>query len=641
MKVAYKHLINFIPSKPSIEDISNKFFQLGHEHEVNAGIFDMEITPNRGDCLSINGLLRDLAVFYDVVMSNEIYTAEIKSSKNIDFINKAPKACSHISFLKIDIEENIRPYNGVLRDYFNELDVNKNNFFTDISNYISYEMGQPTHCYDAKKINDVISLEMIEGEYEFEPLMGKKILLTDENLVFLHGDNNTVVNLAGIMGGINSCCSKNTKSVLIECAYFNPEAIIGKTVKYDINSDAAHKFERGADPLCHEKVLRRFIKIVENHAHIKNIEILQRNYIEYNAKEIEFNEKQLNRILGTSIGKKEFEEYLLRLGFSISGDLITPPSYRADIKTANDIAEEIARVVGYNSIAAMPFEINKIINIDKDFKHLEQNIKNLLIKHGFYEVINNPFVKSKAPHAIKVDNPLDSNRKYLRTNLKNSLIDNLLYNERRQQDSVKLFEISDIYYTADEIKNNKILGIICSGRVGKNYNDFSKKIDESYLSNILKILSSKAVNPVHISRENLDSKLKNKIIYLEIELNDFKDDLEYESSAPKKLTYDNFIKYNPISSYPSSSRDISFSIKDVDKYYDLQDSVLNYENHLIKEIFVFDFFKNEKNNEIKLGVRFVFESKVSTITENEINNIMDNIIKSSLLIDSVSIPGLS
>ena len=100
MKVAYKHLINFIPSKPSIEDISNKFFQLGHEHEVNAGIFDMEITPNRGDCLSINGLLRDLAVFYDVVMSNEIYTAEIKSSKNIDFINKAPKACSHISFLK-------------------------------------------------------------------------------------------------------------------------------------------------------------------------------------------------------------------------------------------------------------------------------------------------------------------------------------------------------------------------------------------------------------------------------------------------------------------------------------------------------------------------------------------------------------
>ena len=139
--------------------------------------------------------------------------------------------------------------------------------------------------------------------------------MTDENLVFLHGDNNTVVNLAGIMGGINSCCSKNTKSVLIECAYFNPEAIIGKTVKYDINSDAAHKFERGADPLCHEKVLRRFIKIVENHAHIKNIEILQRNYIEYNAKEIEFNEKQLNRILGTSIGKKEFEEYLFKTGF--------------------------------------------------------------------------------------------------------------------------------------------------------------------------------------------------------------------------------------------------------------------------------------------------------------------------------------
>jgi len=640
MKVAYKHLIDFIPSKPSIEDISDKFYQLGHEHEIDEGIFDMELTPNRGDCLSINGLLRDLKVFYKVYPSNEIYADDIKQFK-IDFINKVPKICPHISFLKIDIDEDIKPYKGQLNDYFNDLNINKNNFFTDISNYISYEMGQPTHCYDAEKINDVISLEVISGEYEFETLVGKKIELIDENLVFLQGSN-SIINLAGVMGGIDTSCSQNTKSVIIECAYFNPEVIIGKSVKYDIHSDAAHKFERGVDPLCHDKVLRRFIKIVENHANIKNIEIFTKNYIQYNPSKIAFNPKKLNEILGTNINKKELGEYLLKLGFSIIDDQIIPPSFRGDIKTSNDIAEEIARVVGYNNIQAIPFKIGERINSDKDHVSIEQNLKDLLIEHGFFEVINNPFEKNETEHSIKLDNPLDSNRKFMRTNLKNSLIENLLYNERRQQDSVKLFEISDVYQSTKGIKYERAIGIICSGRVEKNYINFSKKIDSEYLVSIFRNLSYKInVSPEIILRNNLDSKLKNQIIYLEIKLNDLKDhDVEYDKSYSKKLTYDNFIKYQPISNFPSSSRDLSFSIREIKSYYDLQDYILNYHNSLIKEIFVFDFFVNKKNNEIKLGVRFIFQSKNSTITESEVNNLMKKIIKTSLSIDSVSIPGL-
>ena len=640
MKVAYKHLINFIPSKPSIDDISNKFFQLGHEHEIHEGIFDMEITPNRGDCLSINGLLRDLAVFYEIVPSCEIYKGEIKPYA-IDFINKAPKACPSIAFLKIDIEGDIKPYEGLLKEYFDDLNINKNNFFTDISNYISYEMGQPTHCYDAEKITDDISLEIIKGDYDFVPLVGKKIKLIDENLVFLQGKN-TIINLAGVMGGINTSCSSNTKSVIIECAYFNHEEILGKSVKYDINSDAAYKFERGVDPLCHEKVLRRFIKIVENHTNIKNIEIFNKGYSEIVSNPITFNEKQLNKILGTYIDKKEIESYLLRLGFKIADNKIIAPSFRGDIKTVNDISEEIARVVGYDNIQSSPLKIYGSKNDNKDSRLLEQNIKFFLKEHGFFEVINNPFVKNKTADSIKVDNPLDSNRGYLRTNLEQSLIDNLIYNEKRQQDSVKLFEISDIYFSKNEVKNKKILGLICSGRVGKNYIDFSKKIDESYLINIFKNLSYELkISPVLISREGLDSKLKNQIVYLEIELDKFKGyGIENNYSISKKLSRYDFIKYQPISNFPSSSRDLSFSIKDLEGYNDLQQYIFNYKNKFIKEIFIFDFFNNIKNNEIKLGIRFVFQSKESTITEKQVNKIMQDIIEHSSSIDGVIIPGL-
>ena len=642
MKVAYKHLINHIPSKPSINDISKKFFQLGHEHEIHEGIFDMELTPNRGDCFSINGLLRDLAVFYDIETSIEVYRGDIKPYI-LEFINKAPKACPHISFLKIDIEKDIKPYEGLLEDYFNDLNINKNNFFTDISNYISYETGQPTHCYDATKINKAFSLEMIKGDYQFEPLVGKKIKLIDENLVFLHDDN--IINLAGIMGGLETSCSSDTKSVIVECAYFNPEVIIGKSTKYDINSDAAHKFERGVDPLAHEKVLRRFIKIVENHANITNIEIFSKDYLEFSSHHISFDGKQLNQILGTSINKNEIENYLLKLGFNIIDNKIFPPSYRTDIKTANDIAEEIARVVGYNNIQSSPLEIYRLENDSEDSKLLEQNIKNHLIDHGFFEIINNPFVKNEEANSIKVDNPLDSNREYLRTDLKKSLIDNLLYNEKRQNDLVKLFEISDVYFSSSEIKKKKILGIICSGRVGKNYIDFTKKIDKSYLINLFKNLSSDIeINPMLVSREGLDSKSKSQIVYLEIELDRLKGyGIEKKCRVLKKLSNDSdsFIKYQEISNFPSSSRDLSFSIKYKESYDELQEYILTYKNDLIKEIFIFDFFNNKKNNEIKLGIRIIFQSKSTTITEKQVNSIMRTIEKDTISINGVSIPGLN
>jgi phenylalanyl-tRNA synthetase beta chain len=638
MKVSYKHLISYIPSKPNIDEISERFFQLGHEHEIEDEIFDMEITPNRGDCLSVHGLVRDLAPFYEIDLTSDIYEKELKKL-DIGFVNHAPEACSHISFLKIDIEGEITPYGGKLKEYFKDLNVNKNNFFTDISNYISYEMGQPTHCYDAKKIGNVFSLDIIEEDKKFHTLLEEEIVIKGRNLVFLQ--DGKVINLAGVMGGKNTSCSTNTKSVIIECAHFNPEEIIGKSVRYNIKSDAAHKFERGVDPLCHEEVLRRFIKIVSDHANIKNIEIYKDTFVDYASIKIPLDVKKISNILGISIDKKAVEEYLLKLGFVIIGNEIITPSYRNDVKNLNDIAEEIARVIGYNNIPATSFQMSPV-NAVTDIKILEQNVKDFLIKNGFFEVVNNPFVNVEEDYAIKVDNPLDSNRQFIRTNLGKSLTENLLYNERRQQDSVKLFEISDVYSIDSNLKTKKVLGIICSGRVGKNYLDFSKKINIKYIRNLIKeLLPTTNINPFNIDRKSLNTKFKNEIVYLELELNSLNDlgpDLIIKKKRHPKEH--NFIKYSPVSEFPSSSRDLSFSIKNIDKYYEIQEYLLAYKSNLIKEIFIFDFYNNQKNNEIKLGYRFIFQSKTSTITEGEVNNVMEDIINHTLSMDSITIPGL-
>ncbi len=636
MKIAYKHLVKNIIGNPSIDEISDRLFQLGHEHEIEKNIFNMEFTPNRGDCLSLNGLLRDLSVFYDVKANQEIYNEELKML-DIDFENLSQDICPQISFLKLEIDSIPDQYKDYLNDYFIDLDLNKNNFFTDISNYISYENGQPTHCYDADKINGKLVFQELDTDQEFKTLLGKKINLTSKNSVFLL--NNKVINLAGVVGGIETSCSSDTKTVLVECAFFKPEAIIGKSVKYDIQSEASHKFERFVDPDCQDRTIRRFIKIVDEHTNIKDISVIAYKFKQNKVTKIPIDSNKINQIIGINISQDTYLNHLSKLGFNINDEHIEVPSYRSDIETQNDLAEEIARIIGYDNIARNEITIpkGKISNI----YDLENKIRFLLLDEGFYEVINAPFVGDVSSNSISVDNPLDSNRKYLRSNLTESLLENLLFNERRQKDSIKLFEISDVY----TLKDNKInvkrkLAIIASGRAGHNYKDFSKKISKKYLTSIFKeILPGENLEFSLLNRELLNTKVKNEIICCEIDMASFSSDvLSFkEISKPPE----SFIEYTPISDLPISIRDLSFSIRDFTELDKLQKYILEFEHELLKDVFIFDYFNNEKNAEIKIGFRFVFQSADTTITEMQVNKIINVIISHIEDIDGITIPGLN
>jgi len=636
MKIAYKHLVKNIIANPSIDEISDRLFQLGHEHEIEKDIFNMEFTPNRGDCLSINGLLRDLSVFYNVNTNQEIYNDKL-NKLDIDFENLSQDICPQISFLKLEIESIPNKYKDYLNDYFKDLNLNKNNFFTDISNYVSYENGQPTHCYDANKIDGKIVFKELHSEQEFETLLEKKINLTGRNNVFLSNDK--VINLAGVVGGKETSCSADTKTVLVECAFFKPEAIIGKSVKYDIQSEASYKFERFVDPECHEKTIRRFIKIVEEHTNIKDMSLITYNYKKNKVTKIPLNTNAINQIIGTNISQDEYLTYLSKLGFVVNDENIEVPSYRSDIETQNDLAEEIARVIGYDNIARNEINIpeGKISNI----YDIENKLRFFLLDHGFYEVINSPFVGINTSNSICVDNPLDSNKKFLRSNLTQSLLENLLFNERRQKDSIKLFEISDIY----NIKDNKInvsrkLAVIASGRAGHNYRDFSKKISKKYLDSLFReSLPSENFEFKELSRESLNTKVKNEIISCEVDIANFSTDVLSYSEISKPP--ESFIEYSPISDLPNSIRDLSFSIKDFTELDKFKEYILKFKHDLLKEVYIFDYFNNEKNAEIKIGFRFVFQSSNSTITETQVNDIINVIIEHINKIDGISIPGLN
>jgi phenylalanyl-tRNA synthetase beta chain len=632
MKLIYEDLLNFLAEKPSKELLSDKLFQLGHEHEIDGNIFDMELTPNRGDCLSLIGLSRDLNVFFGNAHPYEIYQGDIKEL-NLNFKNLSPEICPKISFLEIEIEGNVKEYKPYLENYFSILGNNKVNFFTDISNYISYELGQPTHCFDSSTINNQLIFENKICEKSFKTLLGSDINLSGKNCIF--SVNNEIISLAGVMGGMSTACSTSTKKALIECAYFIPEAIIGKSVKYNLASDAAHKFERGVDIQSQEEVLRRFIKIVRDHVSITNIKIQTFDEGQVQKTNIPIDIKRINKILGIDLEEEKYLKYLSKLCFDTEKEIVIP-TYRHDIASQNDLAEEIARVIGYNNIESKPLKITK--KLDKSVDDVNR-LKNYLIKNGFSEVINFPFNSNEEKKSISIDNPIDSNKNNLRSSLKDSLLDNLLYNERRQKDSIKFFEISDLYTKIDQINQEKKLGIIISGRQGHNYLNFSKKLDHAYLSNLLDQNANNSFFQIEeISRTDLKTKKKDKIFYTEIPIEIIPKHIYNQSES--SLGQINFIKYQSVSEFPSSSRDFSFSITDIKKYDDVINHLSDLTDKNLKDAFIFDFYENKKLNEIKVGIRLIFQSTLNTLSEEDIQKSINKLLQPIIDLDGISIPGL-
>ena len=633
MKICERHLRKFILDDLDKETLSKKLVQLGHENEIINDIIDIELTPNRGDCLSLLGIARDLNVFYKTNLNLPIYQNEIEHF-NLQFKNEAETECPSINFLNISVKNLPEKYISEVESYFIDLNLKKNNFFTDISNYVAYEMGQPTHCYDSEKIDGSITLSKENTNENFLTLLDQDISLKGSSLIFR--DNKNIINLAGIIGGKKTSCGSQTKNVIVESAYFNPESIIGKSIKYNINSEAAHKFERGVDPLMQEKALRRFIYLVEQHVEIENLKLYKYSNADFKNNELDSNISNINKILGTDIKQEDYLEILVKLGFKIDGKIIVP-SYRFDIRHQNDLAEEIARTIGYDKIK--PIDFKPIINTStRDLS--EDKLKQFLKDNGFYEVINTPFAKKSNKNSITIDNPLDINKNSFRSDLSSSLISNLDFNEKRQKDSIKLFEISDIYSLKDELMYEKKFSILVSGRQGHNYLEFTKKLDEDYLVSLFRKLDFD-IKPFISSfdRQKIDSKIKNPIFLFEIRLDEFINQLNLNNVELKNKI--KFKPYKEISEYPSTYRDISFAFSDTALIKKLENIIDKYDNISLKESFVFDYYHDIKSNRIKLGFRFIFQNQEDTLTDEAVDIIMDEIIEIALTQGDIEIPGLN
>lgn len=415
-------------------------------------IIEVDLTPNRADCLGIKGLAREVGVLNKLSVSQPLITpvaASIADKKTITL--SSPQACPRY-LGRVVRNVNVKATSPLwLTEKLRRCGVRSIDAVVDITNFVLLELGHPMHAFDLAKIDGDINVRMAEE--------GEKLVLLDESEVVLKAntlliaDNNKALAMAGIFGGLHSGVTTETKDVFLESAFFAPLAIAGKARQYGLHTDASHRYERGVDPqlqlMAMERATELLLQICGGEAGPVVEAVSEADLPK--AATISLSQEKLARILGISIDKAEVSAIFNRLGLEVSdttdGWQVAVPGYRFDISIAEDLIEEVARVYGYNSIPNLAPKASLKMRTFREAELNVQRLRTVLVDRGYQEAITYSFVDPKVQQvlmpqqqALLLPNPISADMSAMRLNLWPGLLQTVLYNQNRQQSRIRLFE---------------------------------------------------------------------------------------------------------------------------------------------------------------------------------------------------------
>ncbi len=438
---------------------------------MESSVIEFEITSNRPDCLSVIGIARETA-------------ATLNKKYTIPVVEFSPKCSENIEdSLKVEVKDNLcRRYMargvknvrieqspGWMQERLLEAGgVRPINNIVDITNFVMLELGQPMHAFDRTEIktNTIVVERAKEGE-KFATLDETERELDTDTLNIKDGDR--TVAIAGIMGGLNSEVKEDTKEIILECANFDGTNIRISSKKLGLRTEASSRFEKDLDPNLIELAMDRACKLIQEldaGEVMKGSLDVYENKLEPHILEVDSN--WVNKFLGTDISKEEMQEYLDRLDLNteIKGDIleINVPTFRSDLNIKEDIAEEIARIYGYNNVPITTIK-SVTINAGKNEKqHLDDKVIETLMASGLNQSISYSFVSPKVfdkinlkedsslRKVVKIKNPLGEDFSIMRTTTIPSMMEALSRNYSRNNDYASLFEIGKIYIPKEDTK---------------------------------------------------------------------------------------------------------------------------------------------------------------------------------------------
>ncbi len=455
-------------------------------------VFEIELTPNRPDCLSVIGVAREIAAIENTRLKYPDFKLDDKSNKISELTSvkiEAPDHCPrYVARLLEDIK--IKPSPFWLQERLLSVGLRPINNIVDVTNFVLMETGQPLHAFDFDRLaqNRIVVRTAEQGE-TFVTLDQKERALDPEMLMICDGEK--AVAVGGVMGGLNSEIEDDTTRVLLESAYFNPVSVRRTSKRLGLNTDASHRFERGIDPEGQVAAANRAAKLM---AELGDGRLISGLIDEYpnrqTVKSVKLSVKNTNRLLGTQLQRKEIEHFLKSIEFQVEkpdskkdGDTLNviPPSFRVDISRPEDLMEEAARLLGYNSIPTTFPEMPATGRSSHREIDLRNRVRQLMAGLGFREAINYSFAHKQSCDKLRIDsadprrqmvdilNPLTEDQAAMRTSLVPGLLETMHHNFSQQIRNLKIFEIGKIFINENPQHLPKETAILAGLWTGSRY----------------------------------------------------------------------------------------------------------------------------------------------------------------------------
>jgi phenylalanyl-tRNA synthetase beta chain len=633
--------------------------------KLKDAVLDISILPNRGDCQSIYGMARDISVILNKPLKQpECAIKEINEDWSFAIQVKDIEKCPYYTARYIkNVQHKETPL--WMNQRLQVSGIRSISLLVDITNYVLLELGQPLHAFDKNMlVNNSIIVRTADENEEFYALDEEKRNLEKEALLICDGEK--PVALAGIMGGKNSEISDNSSEVLLESAFFHPSTVRRTATKLNLRTESSIRFEKGVDSNLVDFASKRACYLMQELAGgtvISGVkEYKNSNYERFVPYTIPFDYERINSLLGTKFSEKEMANVLSNLGFELTGNVVTVPSWRmGDVVEWPCLAEEIARVLGYHHVS-VEFSTGAVI-IEKatPINEISRKIEDYLIADGFYQTNTFTMIsredydktKQSLDNALEFANPLTIEESVLRQQLLPSILKILSFNRKRQVEHMRFFEIGKVFWGKDGLPEEELhcAGIVTGQVFEKVYFGDDKKNNDvnifylkGIVENLLGILGFAAVSfvPITVSifhpKKAIEIKVCGKKIgYLGllhpeiVKEYDIDEDIWYFDLNLTQVEQIDLGKkiYSPISKYPTTRRDIALLAPKSLSNADITSVIKKYLPKAVSEYFLFDYFESEKMGLDKKSIAFgfIFQSMDKTLSDKEVNKAYEKFCK--------------
>lgn len=625
-------------------------------------VLTIKLTPNRGDCLSIFGIARELSALNQLPLNSpEISITEPAFQETLPIHLESSRHCPRYSG-RIIRDINTQSITPLWMQRRLEISgIRLVHPLVDIANYVMLELGQPMHVFDMKKIQGDITVRASHPKEEMILLNGQTLKFTELSALVI-ADSEKILALAGMMGGESSAVDEHTQDIFVESAFFTPQSIRPTQRRLLLNSEAGYRFERGVDPELPLLALNRFTELVLSiaggNAGMIVEKVSQENLPESTV--IVLRRDRIERLLGVSIPEIEVENILKNLGMQVmkhpQGWSVTPPSYRFDIEIETDLLEEIARIYGYDTIPTTSLQTQLTMLPVSEQKLSIKRVREFWVDKGYRETINYSFVDPALLHQInpeavplRLKNPISAEMAVMRTTLWAGLLQAIRYNLNRQLTHIRLFEIGTCFLgDLSEIQQkSKLAGVIAGDRFSEQWGINNQSVDFFDLKGDLELffkLTEKQIKyqfirahhpALHPGRSAEIYKQNKKIgwvgelhpqlqqnLDLPIPIQLFELDLEQVILMALPV-------YEPFSRFPSVRRDLAFVISCEISYEQIMTQIKKIAGETLQTVRLFDIYHGQgiQTGKRSVGLGLTFQLSCRTLTDKEVDDVIEKIIE--------------